>query len=224
MTTSCSHKITDQSNCNRQVHEALICFIMTNNSDDAIDGFMREDNSVVGNEDVINNDNASLVPEVSEAERNQEEEDQQLISFFEKHTTESIAEKNRSTNPLYSGCSNDIIEKSYQTVCARKVNLVKTDAARSTMEQVLDSGEMFKMLKGNTKKQKTTNLIPSHMHGRVKHLFHFKKTSSKRKSLMSFISDLPRVSLLCTNPNSILAGFAHNGLLDSEDNLSPILI
>ena len=57
---------------------------MTNNSDDAIDVLLREDNCHVDNNDVINNDNDSLVPEVSETERKQDEEDQQLISFFEK--------------------------------------------------------------------------------------------------------------------------------------------
>ena len=86
---------------------------MTNNSDELPDAILCDDTHPVENSAEKDNDNDSSVPEVTDLERKKDDYDHQLIAFFEKHTMESIAKKNRDCNPLYSNISNDVIKKAY---------------------------------------------------------------------------------------------------------------
>jgi hypothetical protein len=120
--------------------------------------------------------------------------------------------------------SNEMIEKADEL----NINFNKQNAKRTPCEQGADTGEMFKLLNYNTKKRKALNLPMSHIFGTIHHLFtklssekQIKIDSRKRKLLISFISDLPQISLLSTSRKTVTTAFLRNGQLDCNDHLWP---
>ena len=112
---------------------------MTNNSDELPDAILCDDTHPVEDSAEKDSDNDSSVTEVTDLERKQDDYDHQLIAFFEKHTMESIAKKNRDSNPLYSNISNDVIEKAYQTVFEQKVlhyDVIKKRSAKYNSKNI----------------------------------------------------------------------------------------